>query len=115
MNDTLWANLTETADGLNRQYLPHISEEEIANLNATAWAQESFGLARDFVYKYANENQSLSDDYIEMGRKIAERRIVLAGHRLARVLTGVYKDAGAARAAITGSAADASFENLVLY
>lgn len=70
--------------------MPGIEEAEIENLNATAWAQESFHFAKEFVYKYAKENTTLTDEYLEMGGKIAERRIVLAGHRLAKLLTTIF-------------------------
>lgn len=47
--------------------MPRIAQNEIENLNATAWAQESFHYARDFVYKYAKENTELTDEYLKAG------------------------------------------------
>ena len=91
MNKSSWDELTTNAMRLNDNHLHTIAQWEIDNLNPKAWANESFALAGNFVYKYVKENRTLASDYIQVGRAIAERRIVLAGHRLAGLLLSLKR------------------------
>jgi hypothetical protein len=72
---------------------------ELKNRKFASWAeQESFELAKKYVYSQAglqtstNKDQPflLSKAYIEAAKTVAEKRIVLAGYRLADVLCKVY-------------------------
>lgn len=47
------------------------------------WASESHELASTFVYPLVKEGSWPSDDYIEKGQKIAQKRVAQAGYRLA--------------------------------
>jgi hypothetical protein len=56
-----------------------------------AWAWESNGIARDFVYLDLTQTESLkycrlSSGYIEKANRIARQRLVLAAYRLAALL-----------------------------
>lgn len=59
--------------------------DQISNQNPQQWANESFDIAKSFVYKTpANRKPSLR--YRQQARTIAERQVVLAGYRLAYIL-----------------------------
>jgi hypothetical protein len=58
------------------------------DLNPMDWAQESFGIAKGFVYSL-DEGTVPSDDYLARGRQISARRAALAGYRLAAVLNRI--------------------------
>jgi hypothetical protein len=55
-------------------------------LDVVSWAEESFKISQDFVYKGIKENEALSDEYVSKCKEIAEKRIVTGGHRLANFL-----------------------------
>jgi hypothetical protein len=76
-----------------RAQLPELQETSFAQ-----WArQESFNLAKEHVYRNGqlqgsrdhNNGEVLPADYIATVKPIAERRMVLAGYRLADVLTEI--------------------------
>src|SRR5262249_12890343 len=90
-------NVRNTATALRlkrthaRAQLPELTETRFAG-----WArQESFGLAKEHAYrngqlqgsKDQQNGEALPTDYITTAKPLAERRIVLAGYRLADVLT----------------------------
>ena len=54
------------------------------------WAKESFEIAKSYVYRDADFFPNLTVRYIEEGRDIAVRRIVLAGYRLANVIKSIF-------------------------
>lgn len=83
-NDDNWTKHTASASTLMKKWT--VDETEAANLDPVHWADESFQLSSTFVYPKAHENQKLSDDYVKQGNEIAEKRIVLAGHRLANLI-----------------------------
>lgn len=61
-----------------------------ANLNAQAWANESFQMGKNFAYTNIQENSKPSVQYIAKGRDIAESQIALAGYRLANLLNKLF-------------------------
>ena len=69
-----------------------ITDEEANDLDAMNWANESFDFVEEFVYKDIKENEALPDWYVKKGIDITERRIVLAGHRLAHLLESLNFD-----------------------
>jgi len=69
-----------------------IPDEEAQNLAPESWADESFKISESFVYAAVKENGSVSATYEEQGQQIAERTIVVAGHRLANLLQSINLD-----------------------
>jgi len=55
-------------------------------LDVVSWANESFEISNDFVYKGIKEHEALPDEYVSKARKLAEQQIVIGGHRLANFL-----------------------------
>ncbi len=99
------------AQGIEQRYpLKYFQQTKVSNLNATEpetpqltqdhdklslppieWALESRGFAESFVYQL-DENTSPSEEYINQGRVIAEKRLALAGYRLAAMLNSIYNN-----------------------
>jgi hypothetical protein len=73
--------------------------KEMKNKRFENWAEkESFELAKAHVYSQENLHTStvkeapvlLSKPYIETAKAVAEKRVVLAGYRMADLLCKVY-------------------------
>ncbi len=64
---------------------PQATLSNIANIDPTAWAQESVGLAKDFVYRL-KENEAPPADYIKKCEEASAKRVAYAGYRLAAYL-----------------------------
>jgi hypothetical protein len=62
---------------------------EINQQNPKIWAEEGFGLARDQVYPGITENTLPGQTYQANAQKVSERRIALAGYRLAAILNRI--------------------------
>lgn len=60
------------------------------DLNPSSWVEESYFIARDFVYNIERGGNPHSD-YITSGQIIVAQRVALAGYRLANVLNGLYQ------------------------
>lgn len=63
---------------------------EIANKNVTSWAEESNELAASFVYTAPQAPAPIPAAYISNGTDIANKRVALAGYRLAALLEFIF-------------------------
>lgn len=71
---------------------------ELRRRDVDSWADESFDLAKSHAYLGGKlpgstvkaDAPALTQEYRDSAKTVAERRIVLAGHRLARVLKSVF-------------------------
>jgi len=54
------------------------------------WAQESFSLSKQQVYKDLTPRKAVPQSYIQRCTPIAERRVVWAGYRLAKLLNTIW-------------------------
>ena len=63
-----------------------ISESEATNLDVKKWAKEAFDYSKSTVYPTIEKNVMPADEYVEKARSVAERQVVLGGHRLANLL-----------------------------
>lgn len=54
------------------------------------WAQGSFKLAEEYVYKGITPGTTPSDSYIQRGIEVANKQIVLGGYRLADLIRKIY-------------------------
>lgn len=82
-SDDDWTKHKDTATSLLAKY--SVTDVDAKNLDPKVWAHESYEISKDLVYT-AKENEALSDDYRKEARTTAEKRIVLAGHRLANLI-----------------------------
>lgn len=55
-------------------------------MDPLVWAQEANDIATSFVYEGITEDEELPQKYIDEGKAIAERQLVIAGHRLYQFL-----------------------------
>lgn len=61
------------------------STKQLQDLNPETWAQEGLENAKQYVYSIP-ENGTVTTEYIEVGKRVSEREIALAGYRLAALL-----------------------------
>jgi len=85
--DSTWAENGEHAKTLMTKY-PKDTLGDVTTMSPTFWANESFEIAENFVYKTIShhENEALPAEYIEEGNTLAEKQIVKAGYRLANLM-----------------------------
>ena len=76
------------SEKIEKDYPEAYFADSVNDLKVEDWANESFIVGKNFVYK-TEEGQPLSHAYIEEGQQLAEQRVALAGYRLARVLNGL--------------------------
>jgi len=88
LSDPDWAEQGTIANRIMSEH-PESSIQDSKALDPEVWAAESLEISRDFVYKNLPDSSKLSvlpQDYIDTGVKIAEKRIVTGGYRLANFL-----------------------------
>lgn len=62
------------------------TDDEASNIEVKDWAKEAFEYSKTHVYPTIEKNKMPSEDYIQGCQEVAERQIVLGGHRLANLL-----------------------------
>jgi hypothetical protein len=84
------------AEEIMKEY-PADSLPEAKDLDPHTWVMESYGLARDVVYKNITEGATPSQAYTDAAQKLSRKRLALAGYRLAGVLNMLFVGAPAKR------------------
>lgn len=69
-----------------------VDKRKVTDPDISHWAHESFEISKSFVYHGLTEDEALPETYVRKARDIAERQIVLAGHRLAHLLMSLNLD-----------------------
>jgi S1/P1 Nuclease len=87
------ALVRQWADELIKEH-PFESMPEARETQPLVWVEESNRLAREFAYAKVAEGGTPSAEYVEETKRIAGRRIALAGYRLAEVLNALFVEAG---------------------
>lgn len=82
--------LSSYVQNLTTLYPPTVAEVQV--VDPAKWADESHQLARTVAYALP-ENSKPSNEYTAKAQATAQRRITLAGYRLAQVLNSIYPDA----------------------
>lgn len=72
-------------------------QPEIANVNVSAWAEDSNALAANFVYTAPQAPAPIPDTYVTQGAEMCLRQVAIGGYRLATLLeyiftTGAFSD-----------------------
>jgi len=79
-----WDTISADAKRLMDTY--PIEESVATNLDVNQWAQDSFEISSSFLYEGVTPNQTLTDEYIQKGKELAEKQVVIGGNRLATLL-----------------------------
>lgn len=66
------------------------SQPGLMNGSPMAWAEEGRFMSRHFVYNL-QQRTTPSKEYIHHGRELVQKRLALAGFRLAHILNTIYK------------------------
>lgn len=86
--ESSWKTINNDVDTLLSKY--NISEEDANNLDVVKWAHEAFLISENVVYPTVEKNKELSQEYIDKAKAVAERQVVLGGHRLANLLKSFH-------------------------
>lgn len=79
------------ANELMAAYPPEYFGDRVNELNPEVWADEGMTNAKEHVYN-TPEYQPVSDEYLAQGKELAGQSAVIAGYRLANLLTSLLKD-----------------------
>ena len=90
MNDTFRATIEDEAKDLMKQYTPDSLADLIAIKDPKVWAVESFEFAVDKIYSYTQKTNTITKEYQEEIRPLLQKRIALAGYRLADAIAAIY-------------------------
>ncbi len=90
------------AETLTKKYSREDLKESLAFTKPEEWASESFDLARSVVYSDVSRDTEPSEDYRRRAIDVGQRRIALAGYRLAQMLNRLF---GSNRQQITSAPA----------
>lgn len=80
------STIKSLAHQLEVRYPPKYFAHKTEDLNPEHWTIESYNIAKNFTYKNIQENSKPTIKYLAAGRKIAAKRLALAGYRLANLL-----------------------------
>lgn len=83
-----WSTVGGYATEIRNNY-PRTSFKTVGGKPAD-WANESFEISKTFVYDGVTDGGWVSDEYITKGQVIAEKRLALAGYRLADTLSTMW-------------------------
>ena len=82
-------NVHHLAQQIEDEYPLHYFGQTAIDLNFQTWINQSYQLAKDFVYT-TPEDTCPNWRYNQEGRKIVKQQIALAGYRLAALLNSVF-------------------------
>jgi hypothetical protein len=85
-----WTSLSNEAQRLLQLY--PIDEKVATELDPAVWADDSFAISSTFLYKDIEEGEKLSADYVASGKALAQKQVVIGGHRLANQLKSLKLD-----------------------
>jgi len=85
LNQTGWDYLGKESSRLTSLYPLSFFGNGINNAYST-WEDESFELAKTYVYAGIKESSTPSAEYMAQGVKISEQQVVKAGYRIALLL-----------------------------
>lgn len=77
------------ADKIQQDYPQSFFTNQATDLNPQDWAQQSFTIAKSFVYSL-KENSQPSAAYVQQGQQKVEQQLALAGYRLANLLNQIF-------------------------
>lgn len=78
-------NIEHLTKMIMNKYPPKYFGEKINDIDTVHWSDEGMTNAKKYVYTIPRE-QTPSDEYINIGRKISEQQVALAGYRLGSLL-----------------------------
>lgn len=84
-----YPQIRNVASSLQRKYPRKSVQSSLQVTDPKAWAKESYSIARRFAYSTPlNKRPSMA--YERKGKEITQRRITLAGYRLAKLLNTIF-------------------------
>ena len=87
-SDADWAKIGAVAADLVSKH--PATSSDLASLDPKVWAQDSFAISKDFLYKTVTPGDALSQDYVAQAQVLAEQQIVIGGTRLANLMISIF-------------------------
>jgi hypothetical protein len=81
LSDFHWKETGEISQQLQKEFPMEKYGADLLSY-PDVWAQESYDIAKDFVYVGIKEGEWPSDDYLTKGQEIAKERVAKGGYRL---------------------------------
>ena len=88
-------------------------EEKVKNMDFNQWSLEGFDIAKNFVYSQVELFPFMKPEYIILGRFICQKRMTLAGYRLARLLKAIFSNKVEERKFLLKRKVEFNRENLI--
>lgn len=93
MNQIEWSALSKFSQDRVKMFPYESLVEEITkNTTVQSWAGESKQIAETYTYKNVEEMKDLTEQYMKGGIEIINKRLALAGYRLADLVIKIYQD-----------------------
>lgn len=93
MTEIQWAALSKfSAERIKMHSYESLVDEMNKNKTTESWSEESHTLAADFAFKNVEEGKDVSDEYMRGARQIINKRLAIAGYRLADMMVQIYSD-----------------------
>jgi hypothetical protein len=93
MSEIEWAALSKfSAERIKMHSYESLSEQMKKNSATDSWAEESHTLAEDYAFKNVEEGEDVSEEYMSGARQIINKRLAIAGYRLADLVVKIYND-----------------------
>ncbi len=73
-----------------REFPVSAFSDRLSKYSVSAWAAESFGLARDLVYTAPEAPSSIPTAYSDHAKKVIRSQVALGGYRLAQILESIF-------------------------
>lgn len=93
LSDDSWDFYTNTTTEYSTTY--PVEEEQLQAGEFQVWADESLQMAKDYVYAGFTEHVEPTEAYKEAAKPVLEARMVLAGARLAALVSDIYGNSSA--------------------
>lgn len=93
LDETEWAKITSLAKNLIRTHSYASMKPAMTKYSTVEqWSDESFELVKSFLYKNLKQFDPLPSTYLKEGAEMVQKRLVLAGYRLADLVIEIYKN-----------------------
>lgn len=90
LSQSSWDKLLAISEDIRSQWPRNSLLKELQDKEPSGWCQESFQDAVNFVYNGVEQNQQLTQDYVDRSWQVIRKRLALAGYRLSDTISSLY-------------------------
>lgn len=96
LNATSELFLENFAKDLRTKYSRAYFGSRMNKTNPQQWSDESYGIARDFIYAFIKDTNTLTADFDAKAKQITQEQVTIGGYRLADWLYDTFRNGTAA-------------------